>query len=159
MKGKYLLLGTNLGDRQKNLTIANDSIERYLGNVIQSSSIYVSEAWGFHDQPSFFNQVVEIKTSLSPEELLEGISRIEGKMGRVRYEKWKERLIDIDILYFDDEIINTSKLVIPHPEIQNRRFVLVPLCEISADEIHPVLKKSNLELLKESLDPLEVNKI
>lgn len=159
MKGKYLLLGTNLGDRKKNLTTAITSIENHLGKIIQKSSIYESEAWGFHDQPAFYNQVVKLITSFSPEELLKKITLIEKKMGRVRHEKWKERLIDIDILYFNDLIINTRQLVIPHPQIQNRRFTLVPLCEISADEIHPVLKKSNLELMEELSDSLRVKKI
>lgn len=159
MKGKYLLLGTNLGNREKNLSSAIVEIRKYLGEILQKSSIYESEAWGFRDQPSFLNQVIRIKTSLSPEELLAGIAGIEEDMGRIRYEKWKERLIDIDILYYEDEIINQDQLVIPHPEIQNRNFTLVPLCEISGSGIHPVLKKTNLELLQASKDPLKVNKV
>jgi len=158
MKGKYLLLGTNLGNREKNLSIAIVKIRKSLGEVLQQSSIYESEAWGFRDQPSFLNQVIRIKTSLSPEELLKGIAEIEKNMGRIREEKWKERLIDIDILYYEDVILNHNQLVIPHPEIQNRNFTLVPLCEISGTEIHPVLKKTNDELLEASNDPLGVRK-
>lgn len=159
MKGKYLLLGTNLGDRKRNLSSACASIEKYLGKIIQKSSIYESDAWGFHDQPSFYNQVLKIKTILSPEELLKRISHIEKNMGRIRQEKWKERLIDIDILYYDNKIINDTQLVVPHPEIQNRKFTLVPLCEISPHEFHPVLKKTNLQLLEGLTDPLGVKKI
>jgi 2-amino-4-hydroxy-6-hydroxymethyldihydropteridine diphosphokinase len=159
MKGKYLLLGTNLGDRKKNLSSACASIEKYLGKIIRKSSIYESDAWGFHDQPYFYNQVVKIKTILSPEELLKRISHIEKNMGRIRQEKWKERLIDIDILYYDNKIINDVQLVIPHPEIQNRKFTLVPLCEISPHELHPVFKKTNLQLLEGLTDPLGVKKI
>lgn len=158
MKGKYLLLGTNLGDRKKNLSTALFKIGKYLGEILKKSSIYESDAWGVEDQPPFLNLVVKINTSLSPVDLLAGIAEIEKNMGRIRYEKWKERLIDIDILYYDDEIINHDRLVIPHPEIQNRKFTLVPLCEISGSEIHPVFKKTNLELLKESNDPLRVRK-
>jgi 2-amino-4-hydroxy-6-hydroxymethyldihydropteridine diphosphokinase len=159
MNGKYLLLGTNLGDRFKNLKEASRLIEEYAAKIIQQSSIFESEAWGFHDQPSYYNQVMEIETSRSPDELLSLISKIEKKMGRIRYEKWKERLIDIDILYYNNQIIQSPDLIIPHPEIQNRRFALIPLCEIAPDEIHPHLKKTNLELLKETEDTLAVRKI
>lgn len=158
MKGKYLLLGTNLGNREKNLSGAIVKIRKSLGEILRKSSIYETEAWGFRDQPSFLNQVIRIKTSLSPEELLRVIAEIEESMGRIREDKWKERLIDIDILYYEDEIINQDQLVIPHPEIQNRNFTLVPLCEIAGSEIHPVLGKTNDELLKASNDQLGVRK-
>jgi 2-amino-4-hydroxy-6-hydroxymethyldihydropteridine diphosphokinase len=159
MKGKYLLLGTNLGDREKNLRLAVISIEKQVGKVLRRSSVFESEAWGYHDQPSFYNQVLEINTTISPESLLYEVKTIEKEMGRIRNEKWRERMIDIDILYYENEIIDTGRLVIPHPEIQNRKFTLVPLCEISAAEIHPLLGKTNLELLKETPDILEVKKI
>jgi len=159
MKGKYLLLGTNLGNRFKNLLEASGLIENQIGKIIQQSSIFETEAWGIREQPSFFNQVLEIQTSHTPEDLLFRITKIEKEMGRVRYEKWKERLIDIDILYYNDKIIQSAGLMIPHPELHKRRFTLVPLCEISPDEIHPLLKKTNLELLEETEDRLKVKKI
>jgi len=159
MKGKYLLLGTNLGNRLNNLNKAILAVENLLGPIKQRSSIFETEPWGFQDQPTYYNQVLEIDTMLTPDEILKNIFLIEKAMGRTRHEKWKERLIDIDILYYEDEVINSNKLTIPHPQIQNRKFTLVPLCEISAHEIHPVLKKSNQELLRITTDSLQVKKI
>jgi 2-amino-4-hydroxy-6-hydroxymethyldihydropteridine diphosphokinase len=159
MNGKYLLLGTNIGNRFQNLRSALGFIEEHIGKVIKQSSIFETEAWGYRDQPAFYNQVLEIETSNTPEELLKLISEIEKKMGRARVEKWKERLIDIDILYYDNSIIQKPELTIPHPEIHKRRFTLIPLCEISPHEIHPLLKKTNIKLLEETTDNLKVKKI
>ena len=151
----YLLLGTNLGSRNKNLSAAIDKIgDKSL--ILSKSSIYSTAAWGLEDQEDFLNQVVCIETSLNSFELLEDILEVEQKLGRERIQKWGSRLIDIDILYFNDEILETSKLIIPHPHIQNRRFTLVPLVEMIPDYIHPKLKKTNVELLDECLDKLEV---
>jgi 2-amino-4-hydroxy-6-hydroxymethyldihydropteridine diphosphokinase len=159
MKGKYLLLGTNQGDRMNNLKVAAGFIERQAGRILLQSSVYETEAWGYHDQPSFYNQVLAIETTLPPENLLDLVKAIEKEMGRTGRVKWRERLIDIDILFYENDIINTGNLVIPHPEIQNRKFALVPLCEISAEEIHPMLGKTNRQLLDETTDQLKVNKI
>jgi 2-amino-4-hydroxy-6-hydroxymethyldihydropteridine diphosphokinase len=159
MKGKYLLLGTNLGDQFKNLKEAKDLILRDVGIVIKASSIYQTAPWGIIDQPSFLNQVVRIKTNLSPLDLLYAVSDIEKEMGRKRFIRWDSRLIDIDILFYDNYTIESDMLTIPHPEIRNRRFTLVPMNEIASDELHPVLNKTIDKLLDETLDVLEVKKI
>lgn len=155
----YLLLGSNLGHRQELLAEALKHIELHLGEVIKTSKQYETAPWGISDQPKFLNQVVEIRSALSPEDMLTKINEIEINMGRVRHEKWGERIIDIDILYFNDLIYNSEKLIIPHPEIQNRRFTLVPLAELAPDLIHPVLLLSNSRLLTQCEDLLEVKEI
>jgi len=149
-----LLLGSNLGNRLSNLKEAR----RQLGTVVASSSIYETAAWGNPNQGSFLNQVVEIDTDLSPEDLLKKIKDIEITMGRHRIEKWGPRIIDIDILFYNDTSINTPDLIIPHPEIQNRRFTLVPLLELT-NMVHPVLKKTIGQLLEECKDPLPVTRL
>lgn len=144
----YILLGTNLGDRQANLSTAKTQILQKIGPILTESKIYETAAWGLTDQPNFLNQVIEIETKLSPSVLLKTILAIEKKMGRIRTQKWGERLIDIDILYFGKEVINQENLKIPHPYLQERRFTLVPLVEVAPDFEHPVLLKSNNELLE-----------
>jgi 2-amino-4-hydroxy-6-hydroxymethyldihydropteridine diphosphokinase len=156
MKGKYLLLGTNLGDQLKNLKQAKDLILRNVGFLIESSSIYQTAPWGIQNQPLFLNQVIRIETDLPPLDLLGAIANIEKEMGRKRYIKWESRLIDIDILFYDNIIIESDQLTIPHREIQNRRFTLVPMNEIASNEIHPVLKKTIDKLLDETPDTLGV---
>jgi len=159
MNGKYLLLGSNLGDRIHVLRYAREAINRRVGKVIRSSSIYETAAWGYEDQPDFLNQVVEVDTVLSPEEVLSEILSIEKDLGRVRFERWHERSIDIDILFFDDQIIDSKHLRIPHSEIPNRRFTLEPLRELCGSDVHPVLKKSINELANDCGDALKVKKI
>lgn len=159
MKGIYLLLGTNLGDREENLAAArNLMLEREIA-VKAISSVYETAAWGIEEQPGFLNQVLEVATDLSPEALLKTLLGIELEMGRVRIEKWGERLIDIDILYYQDQVIDTPELKVPHPEIPNRRFTLVPLVELAAEEVHPVSGKTQEELLAVCPDTLDVKKI
>jgi len=158
MSNAYLLLGSNLGDRRENLKTANTLIEKICGTIIQSSSIYETAAWGKTDQPAFLNQAIEIETKLNAKKLMEEIVKIEQSMGRERKEKYGPRIIDIDILLFDDEQYDGPFLTIPHPEMQNRRFVLVPLAEIAANLQHPLLKKSVSRLLEECPDQLEVKK-
>ena len=152
----YLLLGSNLGNSRKLLEEAIDNIGDYIGEIMQSSNLYETAPWGNSEQPAFLNQVVRIKSTLPPKEMLTKIQLIETKMGRVRHEKWGERKIDIDILYYNDLIFNSSDLKIPHPEIQNRRFTLVPLVDLSPDFIHPELHLSNSNLLFKCEDKLEV---
>jgi len=150
------LLGSNSGDRSGQLRIAIDVIEKEIGHTIAKSKIYETAPWGKVDQPHFLNQIVKIESPLLPDELLVKVQLIERKLGRTRVEKWGERSIDIDIIYFGDKIVDSSELVIPHPHIAERRFVLVPLAEISPEFIHPILQKSNTELLKECKDRLDV---
>ncbi|HEV8080331.1 MAG TPA: 2-amino-4-hydroxy-6-hydroxymethyldihydropteridine diphosphokinase [Chitinophagaceae bacterium] len=156
MNSVYLLIGGNLGDRVANLVTAISLIETELGKIIKTSSIYETAAWGITEQPKFLNQVLLIKTDLPSKKLMQLILSIENKMGRIRSQKNASRIIDIDILFFNDEIINKPNLTIPHPEIQNRRFVLVPLNEIASGLIHPVLKQSIKNLLSTTNDNLEV---
>ena len=158
-KGIFLLLGSNLGDKESNLNTAKSLIEQYAGKIISKSSLYRTTAWGKEDQPEFYNQVIEIVGELTPEELIEQLLYIENKMGRQRKEKWGERLIDLDILYYHETIIGKTNLKIPHPGIPERRFTLVPLEEIAPNFKHPLLKKTNSQLLTECADPLQVFRI
>jgi 2-amino-4-hydroxy-6-hydroxymethyldihydropteridine diphosphokinase len=159
MSTAYLLIGGNLGNRKQNLLTAISLVNEQCGPLTKSSSIYETEAWGKTDQPSFLNQALEISTSLNARQLMRMILKIEKEMGRVRKEKLGPRIIDIDILLFDNEIHDLRFLKVPHPEMQNRRFVLVPLAELNASLQHPVLKKTIAELLEECPDNLEVRKI
>jgi len=155
----FLLLGSNLGDRQGYLQKAIDLIETELGSVAKKSSIYETEAWGKTDEPNYLNQVVQVNTTLSARQVLENILQIETKMGRVREEKWGSRIIDIDILFYGPDIINEPGLIVPHPELHNRRFTLEPLSEIVPDLEHPILKKSIFQLKIELKDNLIVKKL
>ncbi|MCO6497028.1 MAG: 2-amino-4-hydroxy-6-hydroxymethyldihydropteridine diphosphokinase [Chitinophagaceae bacterium] len=154
----YLSTGTNLGNRKHNLANARRLIEDHAGNIIAASSIYKTAPWGYADQPDFLNQVVEIETTLSPAALMKTLLRIEEEMGRVRTFKNASRVIDIDILFYDNSIRKNNGVIIPHPLIAERRFILVPMCELKPDYVHPVLKKNMLELLDECPDQLDVEK-
>ena len=151
----YLLLGTNLGDRENNLQVAKEQLTAHQLTIKQESSIYETAAWGIEDQPSFLNQVVIVDSDKNPERILIIINIIEGLMGRVRNEKWAQRLIDIDILYYGDMVVDKPRLKIPHPEIQNRRFTLAPLVELASDFKHPINGKTQLEMLDECPDKLK----
>ena len=159
MNWSYLLLGGNMGDRLETLKSASGLISERVGKIILASSYYETAAWGKVDQPSFLNQAILVETSMEAVPLLEMILNIEQEMGRFRKEKYGPRVIDIDILFFNEEIIQTMRLVIPHPEIQNRRFVLDPISEIAPEFVHPLLKKSMKQLKKECKDPLSVKKL
>lgn len=155
----YLLIGGNLGNRWHNLTTAIDLIEASCGSISQQSSVYETAAWGLTTQPDFLNQVLVVKTTLSPFNLMKQLLLIETKMGRVRSIKMGPRIIDLDILLIDDCIIETDLLKLPHPALPQRRFALLPLVEIAPQLIHPVEKKSIFQLLKDCTDNLNVQKI
>ncbi len=159
MNTVYLLTGGNIGNRLHNLETAENYLEKEVGKVIRSSAIYETAAWGNSDQPDFYNQVHIIKTKLKAEEILKKILEIEKEMGRVRTTKNAARQIDIDILFFNKEIIDKTGLIIPHTEIANRRFVLAPLNELSSRMIHPRLKKNMSELLSTCTDKLKVKRV
>jgi 2-amino-4-hydroxy-6-hydroxymethyldihydropteridine diphosphokinase len=145
-------LGSNLDHPSLQLEYALQHLEKRAGQIISRSSVYRSAPWGVTDQPEFMNQVVEIGTTQTPLMLLKCLQDIELSMGRERIIKWGSRIIDIDILYYGQEIITEPALKIPHPEIQARRFTLVPLCEIAPDVKHPVWNVSNRELLNRCTD-------
>jgi 2-amino-4-hydroxy-6-hydroxymethyldihydropteridine diphosphokinase len=160
MKSKiFLLLGTNQGNKTKNLTIASDAIRNTIGQIEKYSSFYKTAAWGNVNQPDFYNQVIEINTRFEPHELLDKTIAIEHEMGRVRLEKWGPRIIDIDILFYQNKVIDSQNLTIPHPGILHRKFTLIPLCEIDPEFLHPVYKKNIRTLLEECSDTSAVEKV
>jgi 2-amino-4-hydroxy-6-hydroxymethyldihydropteridine diphosphokinase len=159
MATTLILLGSNQGDRMQFLSEARRQLNASTGSIQQASAIYETAAWGLQNQPAFLNQVLELETALAPESLLGEINRIEKLLGRVREIKWAARVIDIDILYYDDLVLNTPRLQIPHPHLQDRRFTLLPLVEIAPDWLHPVFQKTNRTLLAECPDTLEARKL
>ncbi len=152
MQRVFLGIGSNLGDRLANLSTATRLIAEQIGSIKKASKVYETGAWGIRDQPDFLNQVLEVQTSLLPEAILDCIEQIEHQMGRERLIKWGERLIDIDILFYGQQIVNQANLKIPHPFLSQRNFVLVPLYEIAPDFIHPVSGHSMTQLLENSTD-------
>lgn len=157
MNDTYLLLGTNVGDRVKNLELAKDLLGGRAGSIIKSSCIYKTAPWGNTDQPDFLNQVVHLQTAMTAEALMQEILHTEMEMGRERTLKNAPRVIDIDILLFNNEIINLPHLHIPHALLPERRFALTPLEEIAANIIHPVLKLSITKILEDCKDELKVS--
>lgn len=164
MANLCLCLGSNLNNRIQYLKQAEKAVNEIIGNIHLESNYYESEAWGLpgsllNAEKAFINKVVIVKTKLLPHEILTNIHKIEAKLGRVRVPNipYTNRTIDIDILYYDQLIMHDENLQIPHPKIQERRFVLVPLNEIAPHFIHPGLKKTCLQLLSECTDNLMVN--
>ena len=155
----YLIIGTNLGDKRINLKEAGKMIEQRIGSIIQQSSVYETEPWGIEDQPTFYNQVLLVQTKLDATSVLGAISKIETDMGRIRKEKYGSRVIDIDILFFNNDIYDSAALIVPHPRITERNFVLAPLAEIAGNVVHPILQKSISELWNACNDRLSVKKI
>ena len=155
----FLLLGSNLGDRKLLLQQAIKCIEEEVAPVIKQSAVYETQSWGKEDLPDYLNQVILIQTELSAQIILQKILNIEWKIGRVREEKWGSRLIDIDILFYGDALINETELKIPHPELHKRRFTLEPLAEIASEYIHPTFNKNILQLKNELKDNLIVKKL
>ncbi len=159
MNTAYLLLGSNTCDSRLMLNHAAQYIWTAIGKIKNASSVYRTAAWGNHDQPDFLNRILVVETNFTAEQTLGLILLCEKHMGRTRTFKNAPRIIDIDILFFNDECINSAELAVPHPEIQNRRFVLEPMAEIAAALMHPVLHKTISQMLEECADPLNVQKI
>lgn len=148
MPRAYLSIGSNLGDRINYLKKALVKLKQNNIQIIKSSNIIETEPYGYKEQGKFLNMAVEIDSDLEPFELMKLISKIESELGRIRTKRWGPRVIDIDIIFYDSLIINEPDLKIPHPDMQNRFFVLKPLQEIAPDFVHPVLKKTITELLE-----------
>ncbi|HZU87294.1 MAG TPA: 2-amino-4-hydroxy-6-hydroxymethyldihydropteridine diphosphokinase [Anaerolineaceae bacterium] len=142
----YLGLGTNLGEREANLQAAAVALPPEV-RVLRASSIYETEPWGFKDQPWFLNQVLEVETELDPRALLAHLKEIETQLGRLPSFRFGPRLIDLDILLYGDQSLQMENLIIPHPRLAEREFVLGPLCELAPDLRHPLLNSTMRELL------------
>jgi len=159
LKRVYLLLGSNLGDRRALIEDAISRIAVQIGTVVVISSVYETAAWGNEDQPSFLNVAVGIDTALTAQQVLSKALEIEEELGRIRQEKWGARLIDIDIILYGEEVISDGeKLQVPHPRMQDRKFVLAPLAEIAGEAWHPVLLQRISTLLSTLKDNLMVSK-
>lgn len=154
----YLLTGGNMGKSEETLAQARALLQVQCGTIIAASSLYETAAWGNTDQPAFLNQALALQTELNARQLIRRILKIEKSMGRVRKEKYGPRIIDIDILLFNQEKHNYHFLKLPHPEMQNRRFALLPLSEIAASVVHPVFNKTIATLLEECKDSLPVRR-
>ena len=155
----YLSIGSNIDDRLQNLSKSKIEIEKIIGKIHKSSKIYETEPWGYKDQKFFLNMVLYVETLLDAESLLFACKKIEKNMGRIKNKKWRERNIDIDILYYNTDSINKKNLQIPHKHIHERKFILKPLNDIDPNYINPTLLKSNSKLLNECTDNSIVNDI
>lgn len=155
MSSLVLLLGSNIGDRRQYIEQAILLIEKKIGKIIQESLLYETEAWGDQSQRSFINQVVVVSTDQPPHTLLKNTLFIEEVLGRVRSgKKWQARTIDIDILFYNNFIYSDANLTIPHPQLHQRKFTLIPLLEIMPNFIHPKFKKTIKELLENCKDDM-----
>jgi 2-amino-4-hydroxy-6-hydroxymethyldihydropteridine diphosphokinase len=153
----YLMLGSNLGDKSTNLQLALKAVRKEAGIILYSSPIYESEPWGFSHPEYFYNQLLVIQTRLKPEDLLLKILEIEEGMGRIRNSKeYEARTIDIDILFYDRQNIQSGNLVIPHPKIPERRFVLLPLMKVASQMMHPITGQTIWQIYRECRDTLTI---
>lgn len=148
----YIALGSNLEPRKENLCTAINEMQKQGLQILGQSSFYETEPYGVVDQPAFINGVVKVATNLNSLDLLKTLLAIEQKMGRIRKRHWGERNIDLDIIFYEQEIVKQSELILPHPDMQNRRFVLEPLAEIAANVLHPIFKLTVSEMLKKLID-------
>ena len=167
MKDIYILLGSNRGEREATLRQAAEMIATLAGSVRRVSQLYETEPWGFRDPVLFLNQVIEIESEYSPEELLERLLAIEARLGRIRPfdgcgcgigdgPAYLARTIDLDILFYGNRLAFSDRLMVPHPRLHERKFTLIPLHELAPEFIHPILKKSVAELLRDCNDPSQV---
>jgi 2-amino-4-hydroxy-6-hydroxymethyldihydropteridine diphosphokinase len=154
----YLCLGGNIGDREKALRHAILKISQQIGEINSISNIYETEAWGVENQQAYLNQCIKVKTNFKSYELIDALLRIEKELGRERTnnQTYEPRTIDIDILFYNNDIINESNLLVPHPRLHLRKFVLIPLEEIASNYLHPLLNKTIFNLLSECKDTSEV---
>ena len=160
LESVFILIGSNLGERKRLVNQACKMLEERCGEIVAKSRLYESEPWGFQAEHWFLNQVVEIRTSLSPDVLMQTLLTIEKELGRDRsmpHQGYVSRPMDLDILYYGKDIIDTEMVTAPHPRLHQRRFTLLPLCDIAPDFVHPLLKKSNLQLLDECQDNGKIN--
>jgi 2-amino-4-hydroxy-6-hydroxymethyldihydropteridine diphosphokinase len=158
MNVTYLCLGGNIGDREKALSHAILKINEQVGNIVAKSTIYETEAWGVENQQAYLNQCLKVETNLKSYELIDALLVIEKELGRERIinHTYEPRTIDIDILFYNNDIINESKLLVPHPRLHLRKFVLIPLEEIASNYLHPLLNKTIFNLLSECEDTSDV---
>jgi 2-amino-4-hydroxy-6-hydroxymethyldihydropteridine diphosphokinase len=159
MNKAYLLIGGNLGNRTAYLRQAAEQIQEKCGRISLFSSVYETAAWGMENQPSFYNQALLLETPLAAAPLMEALLAIELVLGRERTIAMGPRTIDIDVLLYNSEVINTPLITVPHPRLPLRRFALLPLAEIAADAVHPILHQTIRELLESCADTLDVHKI
>jgi len=157
----YLLIGTNQGDRQYNIKQARKHIREQLGDIILISGVYESAPWGFVSETNFLNQAIEIETKVSANECLNILKQIEQSMGReiTHIQGYTSRIIDIDILFFNSDIINTDQLTVPHKLMHERRFVLKPMLEIAPEYVHPVFQQTIQKLFESCKDTSEIIRI
>jgi len=156
----FLLLGGNLGNKEEIFRTARRRLGEELGAIVQTSSVYETEPWGFESEDLFWNQVLVIETGLTPEEVLVHTKAIELELGRIRKAaRYSSRLIDIDLLFYDELVLHEPNLELPHPRMIDRRFVLEPLAEVAAEFIHPVFKQNIISLLEECSDELQVKRL
>jgi 2-amino-4-hydroxy-6-hydroxymethyldihydropteridine diphosphokinase len=158
MNKAILLIGGNLGDRTGHLKQAVEQIGMLVGEVEKTSALYETAAWGVVEQPDYLNQGLVVLTEMDALTLLHTVLEIERRIGRIRQQKWGARVIDIDIIFFNEEMISMPELKVPHPQLQNRQFVLTPLQEIIPDWEHPVLHKTISALQQQCTDPLPATK-
>ncbi|OON67262.1 2-amino-4-hydroxy-6-hydroxymethyldihydropteridine diphosphokinase [Hymenobacter sp. CRA2] len=152
----YLLLGSNLGERVVTLHRALVALAECAGKIKTVSAVYETAAWGNEGQPAFLNQAVQLGTDLNPQELLRACQQVENDFGRERLEPWGPRTLDVDILFYDDLVLDSEQLTIPHPRLQERMFALVPLADIATTYVHPRLQRSVADLLADCPDKLPV---
>jgi len=145
----FIALGANIGEKRKTMLSALEKLTRRGVKILRVSDFIITQPYGVTDQPEFLNAVAEVATKLSPPELLRVLLSIENELGRVRLRRWGERNIDLDLLLYDDIVMRSAELTLPHPDMQNRDFVLRPLAQIAPQIVHPLLRKTVLQLLEE----------